>query len=142
MSLGGRLLRQICNKLPHYLISCLPCTVHSILIHRQIEGVRGRKVGMTCQLHHIEFTHAVGKPVTQGCFPKVIRRIGSNICTFQGRQGGFVLSTESFCKCLTKCLKGAGMRWDNDNAESVMALAGLYSSHLWEKYWNVHSVAA
>ena len=50
--------------------------------------------------------------------------------------------TESFCGCLTKRLKGAGMRWDKDNAESVMALAGLYSSHLWDKYWNRGSVAA
>ena len=50
--------------------------------------------------------------------------------------------TESFCGCLTKRLKGAGMRWDKDNAESVMALAGLYSSHLWDKYWNLDSVAA
>ncbi len=50
--------------------------------------------------------------------------------------------TESFCKCLTKRLKGAGMRWDKDNAEAVMAMAALYSSHLWDKYWNVHTVAA
>jgi hypothetical protein len=50
--------------------------------------------------------------------------------------------TESFCKCLTKRLKGAGMRWDKDNAEAVMALAGLYSSHLWETYWNIHTKAA
>ena len=50
--------------------------------------------------------------------------------------------TESFCGCLTKRLKGAGMRWDKDNAESVMALAGLYSSHVWNKYWNRGSVAA
>ena len=50
--------------------------------------------------------------------------------------------TESFCGCLTKRLKGAGMRWDKDNAEAVMALAGLYSSHLWNKYWSVNNVAA
>ena len=49
--------------------------------------------------------------------------------------------TESFCGCLTKRLKGAGMRWDKDNAEAVMALAGLYSSHLWANYWNIDSVA-
>jgi hypothetical protein len=30
--------------------------------------------------------------------------------------------TESFCGCLTKRLKGSGMRWDKDNAEAVMAL--------------------
>jgi hypothetical protein len=50
--------------------------------------------------------------------------------------------TESFCGCLTKRLKGPGMRWDKDNAEAVMALAGLYSSQLWEKYWNGLSAAA
>jgi len=50
--------------------------------------------------------------------------------------------TESFCKCLTKRLKGAGMRWDKDNAEAIMAMASLYSSHLWEKYWHVNTVAA
>ena len=50
--------------------------------------------------------------------------------------------TESFCGCLTKRLKGAGMRWDKDNAEAVMALASLYSSHLWDKYWNINNVAA
>lgn len=50
--------------------------------------------------------------------------------------------TESFCGCLTQRLKGPGMRWDRDNAEAVMALAALYSSHLWEKYWNVNTEAA
>ena len=50
--------------------------------------------------------------------------------------------TESFCGCLTKRLKGAGMRWDKDNAEAVMALASIYSSNLWNKYWNIKSVAA
>lgn len=50
--------------------------------------------------------------------------------------------TESFCGSLTRRLKGAGMRWDKDNAEAVMALAGLYSSHLWEKYWDVRNRAA
>ena len=50
--------------------------------------------------------------------------------------------TESFCGSLTKRLKGAGMRWDKDNAEAVMAMASLYSSHLWNKYWNINNLAA
>jgi hypothetical protein len=50
--------------------------------------------------------------------------------------------TESFCGCLTKRLKGAGMRWDKNNAEAVMALAGLYSSHLWDNYWSLDKEAA
>jgi hypothetical protein len=43
--------------------------------------------------------------------------------------------TESFCGTLTKRLKGRGMHWDKDNAESMMALAGLYYSNLWQNYW-------
>ena len=43
--------------------------------------------------------------------------------------------TESLCGTLTDRLKGSGMRWDKDNAESVMALAGLYHSGLWQSYW-------
>jgi len=44
--------------------------------------------------------------------------------------------TESFCGCLTARLKGRGMRWDKDNAESVTALADLYYSNLWTDYWS------
>jgi len=43
--------------------------------------------------------------------------------------------TESFCGTLTKRLKGRGMRWDLDNAESIMALGSLYYSALWSDYW-------
>jgi len=44
--------------------------------------------------------------------------------------------------CLAKRLEGAGMRWDKDNAEAAMALASLYSSHLWNKYWDINNMAA
>jgi hypothetical protein len=50
--------------------------------------------------------------------------------------------TESFCGCLTKRLKGSGMRWDRDNAESVMALASVYYSNQWDKYWKSRNKAA
>ena len=50
--------------------------------------------------------------------------------------------TESFCGSLTERLKGSGMRWDKDNAESVMALASIYCSNQWDKYWNVGNRAA
>ncbi len=50
--------------------------------------------------------------------------------------------TESFCGCLTKRLKGSGMKWDKDNAESVMALASLYYSNQWDKYWKPKQNAA
>lgn len=50
--------------------------------------------------------------------------------------------TESLCGTLTDRLKGAGMRWDSDNAESVMALASLYHSGLWSTYWQAQRSAA
>jgi hypothetical protein len=34
------------------------------------------------------------------------------------------------------------MRWDKDNAESVMALASLYQSGLWKAYWESERAAA
>ena len=50
--------------------------------------------------------------------------------------------TESFCGCLTKRLKGSPMRWDKDNAEAVMALAGVYYSDQWDKHWKSKHKAA
>jgi len=50
--------------------------------------------------------------------------------------------TESQCGTLTKRLKGSGMRWDKDNAESLMALASLYHSGLWRTYWKSQRTAA
>ena len=50
--------------------------------------------------------------------------------------------TESECGTLTGRLKGAGMRWDKDNAESVMALVSLYHSGLWRQYWKTQRRAA
>jgi hypothetical protein len=43
--------------------------------------------------------------------------------------------TESFCGTLTRRLKGRGMHWDKDNADSMMALATLHYSNLWTDYW-------
>jgi hypothetical protein len=43
--------------------------------------------------------------------------------------------TEATCKTLTARLKGSGMRWDTDNAESLMALEALSQSGQWEDYW-------
>ena len=50
--------------------------------------------------------------------------------------------TESFCGCLTVRLKGSGMRWDTDNAEAVMAIASIYYSNQWDKYWKSKQKAA
>jgi hypothetical protein len=49
--------------------------------------------------------------------------------------------TESFCGTLTLRLKGRGMHWDKDNAESMMALASLYYSNLWQNYWDSQRAA-
>ena len=50
--------------------------------------------------------------------------------------------TESFCGCLTRRLKGRGMRWDGDNAESLMALASIYYTGQWRRYWKSQKMAA
>jgi hypothetical protein len=50
--------------------------------------------------------------------------------------------TESFCGCLTRRLKGRGMRWDGDNAESIMAIASVYYTGQWAKYWKTERKAA
>lgn len=43
--------------------------------------------------------------------------------------------TEAQCKSSTQRLKGRGRRWDRLNAEAVMALDCLESSHAWNLYW-------
>jgi len=43
--------------------------------------------------------------------------------------------TEAMCKTTTARLKRSGMRWDADNAEALMALAGLEQSGQWKLYW-------
>ena len=44
--------------------------------------------------------------------------------------------TESMCKATTLRLKGRGMRWDTDNAETLMALEALDQSGAWDAYWD------
>jgi hypothetical protein len=55
-------------------------------------------------------------------FQKMGRQIGSG-------------PTESMCKATTQRIKGGGMRWDGDNAESIMALEALDQSGAWDAYW-------
>ena len=43
--------------------------------------------------------------------------------------------TEAQCKSSTQRLKGRGRRWDRLNAEGIMALDCLESSHAWNLYW-------
>ncbi len=58
-------------------------------------------------------------------YPKFLER---------GRQIGSG-PTESMCKATTQRIKGRGMRWDGDNAESIMALEALEQSGTWQDYW-------
>lgn len=54
------------------------------------------------------------------------------------RQRGWQIGsgpTEAQCKSATQRLKGRGRRWDRLNAEGVMALDCLDSSHAWNLYW-------
>jgi hypothetical protein len=43
--------------------------------------------------------------------------------------------TESMCKATTQRIKGRGMRWDGNNAESIMSLEALEQSGGWKAYW-------
>ena len=45
--------------------------------------------------------------------------------------------TESQCGTLTARVKGAGMRWDSDNVEAMLALAALDHSQQWAAYWKL-----
>jgi hypothetical protein len=44
--------------------------------------------------------------------------------------------TEAECKTTTSRVKGRGCRWDPENAETMMALAALDDSQLWNKRWS------
>jgi hypothetical protein len=62
----------------------------------------------------------------------------------QFRAAGYEIGsgpTEAFCKTLTSRLKGPGMRWDKHNAEALIALASVRSSHLWQDYWAIQRKA-
>jgi hypothetical protein len=49
--------------------------------------------------------------------------------------------TESQCGTLAARVKGAGMRWDSDNVEAMMALGALDHSQQWQTYWNLQRAA-
>jgi hypothetical protein len=42
------------------------------------------------------------------------------------------------CKTTTGRLKRCGMRWDADNANALLALAGLEQSDQWKLNWQTH----
>lgn len=48
--------------------------------------------------------------------------------------------TESMCKATTQRIKGRGMRWDGDNAESIMTLEALEQGGNWKAYWEAQFV--
>jgi len=49
--------------------------------------------------------------------------------------------TEAMCKNLTLRLKRTGMKWDPDNAASMMTLVALRESGQWERYWEMQRAA-
>jgi len=49
--------------------------------------------------------------------------------------------TESMCKSLSRRMKGIGMRWTAQNAESMVALEALHQSNLWSAYWSKRPAA-
>lgn len=49
--------------------------------------------------------------------------------------------TESQCGTLTARVKGAGMRWDSDNVEAMLALTALDHSQQWTAYWKLQRAA-
>lgn len=49
--------------------------------------------------------------------------------------------TEAMCKNLTLRLKRPGMKWDTDNAASLMNLIALRESRQWNQYWETQKVA-
>jgi hypothetical protein len=59
----------------------------------------------------------------------------------RGRQIGSG-PTESMCKAVKQRVKGRGMRWDGDNAESIMALEALEQSGAWQAYWDAQLARA
>lgn len=49
--------------------------------------------------------------------------------------------TALLCGTLTWRLKGRGMHWDKDNAQSMMALGSLYYSRIWNNCWQLQRAA-
>lgn len=100
-------------------------TLASLVNQRKTLRAKGKRKALAGLIGYI------GKRVAMLDYPLFIEReyeIGSG-------------PTEAFCKTLTSRLKGPGMRWDKHNAESIMALASVRSSHLWQAYWNAQRKA-
>lgn len=99
---------------------------------------------------HDGYDAAWGRLVAWRCGHRGARRVAADgLLNYVSERRGMILypefgekgwqigsgPTESCCKTLTQRLKGAGMRWDADNAEAVMALESLRQSGLWKIYW-------
>lgn len=102
-----------------------------VMLHRLEPYLRHHRVGPKHEAL-AELRQYVGKRVHMTDYP-TFRRMGYDCGSGP---------TESQCGTLTKRLKGSGMRWDKNNAESLMALAGLYHSGLWRTYWSSQRTAA
>jgi hypothetical protein len=91
---------------------------------------------------------SLGGPKKRKALAELLNYIGkrANQCDYPGfRANGWQIGsgpTEAMCKVLTYRLKGAGMRWDRQGAEPIMALIALQQSNTWDRYWNSKKPAA
>ena len=86
-----------------------------------------------------EFLKKLRSPVKKKALDSLRKYVGSRIDmtdypTF--RANGYDCGsgpTESSCGCLTKRMKGSGMRWDMNNAQAMMNIETIHFSGQWDK---------
>ena len=121
-------------------------------IRQQMEAMLGQ-VADAIMAHPMGRSSRAARPRSATCSAPASRRSRSDcrdgllnyVCEHRDRirnpefnKNGWQIGigpTESCCKTLTQRLKGAGMRWDADNAEAIMALEALRESGLWKTCW-------
>lgn len=90
------------------------------------------------------YRHGRRREALQGLTEYIVKR--ASHCEYpQYRSQGWQIGsgpTEAMCKVLTYRLKGAGMRWDRQGAEPMMALIALEQSGTWANYWKGLTTAA
>ena len=63
---------NVCQTLVDTLLRSDPCPIHQIIRHSQVKLVCCGKTCVSSQGHYIVLTHAVGKPISQGCIPETV----------------------------------------------------------------------
>lgn len=102
-----------------------------VMLHRLDPYLRRHRKGPRRQALR-SLRDYVGKRVAMTDYP-AFRRLGYDCGSGP---------TESLCGTLTNRLKGSGMRWDRDNAESMLALGAIYHSGLWQTHWKAQRTAS